>query len=121
MDKEKLLILDALQFYVRHKALSEDERNNASRTLKEMKSERVKPDLECCGRCIDGVDECIQQRDPNQNALDFETGLKKLLEVQMQQGLTVTEAVGTLHLCAADIANQFLNGQKAHEFFNPKS
>jgi len=47
----------------------------------------------------------------NQNALDFELALKGLLAAQMQKGLTVTEAVGTLHLCADDITNQFFNSQ----------
>ena len=62
----------------------------------------------------------LNQKALNQNALNFEMGIKKLVEIQMQLGLTVTEAVGTLDLCKMDIANQFFNGQKANEFFHPQ-
>ncbi len=43
---------------------------------------------------------------PN-NALDFEMALRQLIAEYMPNGLTVTEAVGTLNLCAMDIYYQF--------------
>ena len=43
------------------------------------------------------------------NALEFELAIKQVIAEQMAEGLTVTEAVGTLQLCSMDIANQFFN------------
>lgn len=42
-------------------------------------------------------------------ALDFELELNELVNKHIQGGLTITHAVGTLNLCAADIAHQFFH------------
>lgn len=58
------------------------------------------------------TDEPAAKSEPNQHALGFEMALKELLATQMREGLTVTEAVGTLDLCKMDIADQFFNEQR---------
>lgn len=51
------------------------------------------------------------EKDREQNAIDFEMAMKQLINEHMVKGLTITEAVGTLHLCTADITNQIFNPQ----------
>lgn len=94
--KQKELLIEALETYLQagHKDARRAASEKAKYALKMAQSERVKPKQEL-----------------HTNALDFELALKELIAVQMQKGLTVTEAVGTLHLCAADITNQFFNPQ----------
>ena len=43
------------------------------------------------------------------SVLGFELELKELIAEHMETDLTITEAVGTLHLCAAEITHQFFN------------
>lgn len=50
-----------------------------------------------------------QEPHPKQAVTEFEMAVRKLIAEQMQKGLTITEAVGTLHLFAADITNQLFN------------